>query len=517
MQGQAHVIEPARGGLVVINPAATVAPAEALEFCERPSPDTSAAPLAGGASLLERLAKTLEAQGIAYCQWKGRWSADRWSRGLGDVDLLVDHAAITAFRRVAGELGFKLALERGERQIPGVESYFGRDPGIPRLLHLHVHYRLIIGDHWGTTYRIPVEQSLLETTVAGGVFRIPDPTYQLLIFVLRTLLRRRGRLRLYRARPRSHIRIQLEDLEAFSDRGALATILRGHLPSVDLAFFDRCVNSLRGETGSLEGAVLPHLLHLRLRAYARRPPFLAVLKATIEKILPPEVSSAVVDGRMRLASGGIVLALIGGDGAGKSTCSRELGRWLSTDFPAMRAHLGRPPRSLFTLAVGGALRAEGMLDRLMGRGTHGASHVEVLRNLCTARDRYRLYEKVRRFTAAGGIAICERYPVPESRFHAGPSIPELLTDNATRFAKLLRTTEASYYERILPPDALFVLRLDPELAVLRKPEEPAEYVRTRGRMIWETDWSKTRAQVVDTSRPLPEVFGDLKTLVWSAI
>jgi hypothetical protein len=81
----------------------------------------------------------------------------------------------------------------------------------------------------------------------------------------------------------------------------------------------------------------------------------------------------------------------------------------------------------------------------------------------------------------------------------------------------MRAAEASYYERMLSPDVLCVLRLDPELAVIRKPEEPADYVRTRGRIIWETDWSTTHAQVVDASQPLPEVLARLKAIVWSLL
>ena len=131
---------------------------------------------------------------MAYCQWKGRWSASRWSTGLGDIDLLVDHGAILAFRGIAGELGFKPALAPGARQIPGVESYFGHDPEVPRLLHLHVHYRLVVGDWWKTTYRIPVEREMLDTAGMGSVFPVPAPTYQLLIFVLRMVLQQRWQL-----------------------------------------------------------------------------------------------------------------------------------------------------------------------------------------------------------------------------------------------------------------------------------------------------------------------------------
>jgi hypothetical protein len=497
-----------------ITPASVPMPSVALEVVPQDPPSEEAP----GSGLLVRLAQALDAHRISYCQWKGHWSAHRWATGHGDVDLLVDHDGITAFREIAGRLGFKLATPPGERQIAGVESYFGHDPAVPRLLHLHVHYRLILGDYWKTAYRIPLERAILDTAVPGSVFRVPAPTYQFLLLVLRLILRQRGRPLLWtRTRWLSGVQIQLGYLEANSDREELATVLKRHLPSIDIAFFERCVRSLQGALGPVERAGLPRQLHLRLRSHARAPGVTALISAGVEKALPRAVTRRLLYDCMCLAGGGTAVALIGGDGAGKSTCARELGTWLAPNFATMRAHLGNPPRSLLTIAVGGMLKAEQALYRLWRRESPGGSHLELLRHLCTARDRYRLYEKVQRFTARGGIAICERYPVPQNRVLVGPSIPALLPVHPGPFARLLRNAEASCYDRILPPDALFVLRLDPELAVRRKPEEPADYVRERGRVVWNTDWSSTTARVIDVSPPLSEVLRELKSLVWSVL
>ncbi len=469
--------------------------------------------------LLERLAAALESDGVSYCQWKGHSTAHLWMAGRGDIDLLVAQEARGRFRKIVGELGFKPALPPGERQMPGVESYFGFDPSVPRLLHLHVHYRLVLGEYWRTSYRLPLEPDLLDTAARGDVFPFPAPTYQFLIFVLRMTLLQRGRLLLFGTgdRWRKGIQIQLDNLEALCDREALATLLATHLPTIDVAFLDRCVASLRGKYRVVQRALLLHRLHRRLRAYARRPPLAALLSAAGEKLAPLPLHRWISDDRMRFPGGGTVIALIGGDGAGKSTCARELEQWFSSDFATVRGHLGNPPRSLLTFCVGGAVKAEWGVNRLLRRLPRAATHLELLRYLCTARDRYRLYEKVQRFTAQGGIAICERYPVSELPSHVGPCIPALLPAGPTALARLLQTAERRYYERMRRPDLLFVLQLDPELAVVRKPEEPADYVRTRGRTIWEADWTATRAELVDAGRPLPDVVADLQARIWRTL
>jgi thymidylate kinase len=468
-------------------------------------------------TLLEQLAVSLEARGVIYCQWKGHWSAHRWATGHGDVDLLVGRETLNQFREVVGSLGFKSALPGAARDIPGVETYFGYDPSVSRLLHLHVHYHLLLGEYWRPVYRIPVERPMLESSVPGQLFRAPSPTYQFLIFVLRMMLRQVGRPQLSaQKRWINGIQIQLGSLEACSNRDELASVLRQHLPAIDLAFFDRCVRSLQVESSRLERALLPLLLHRRLRSHSRRPPAAALLLAAAEKFLPARLTH-LTGSHMRLAGGGIVVALVGGDGAGKSTCAGDLTHWLSPAFPALRGHLGNPPRSSLTLLVGGALKLQHWLDRRLRRTSNPNGLIASLRHLCLARDRFRLYVRVQRHSARGGIAICERYPVPQNRALVGPSIAESRQGSGSWVMEKLRLAETAYYERLLRPDLLCVLRLDPELAVARKPEEPADYVRTRNQIIWDTDWSSTTAHVVDASQPLESVIRRLKAIIWSAL
>jgi thymidylate kinase len=469
-------------------------------------------------SLLGQVARALDAHRVSYCQWKGHWSAHRWTTGNADVDLLVDHSAMVEFRGLMDQLGFKRGLPPGERQIPGIESYVGYDPAVARLLRLHVHYRLLLGDYWKPVYRLPVERAILDTAVPGDPFRVPTATHKFFIFVLRMMLRQLGRpLLSTQTRWLAGIQPPLASLEAACDHEELASFLRQHLPSLDPSFFIRCARSLRGESGVVERALLPWLLARKLRAYARRPPLTALITAAAEKLLPQEIADALVDSRMRLPGGGAVIALLGGDGAGKSTCARELTAWLSPVFPTTRVHLGNPPRSLLTLAVGGALRLQRLIDRRFNRSPSSRDTFELLRHVCIARDRHLLYVKIHRFATSGGVAICERYPIGENLSQVGPAIPGLLLAQSDRLGKMLRAIEASYYERILRPDTVCMLRLDPELAVLRKPEEPADDVRARNRAIWQFEWSGSGAHIIDASQSQPEVMRDLKSILWRVL
>src|SRR5207245_613343 len=124
---------------------------------------------------------------------------------------------------------------------------------------------------------------------------------------------------------------------------------------------------------------------------------------------------------MRLASGGALIALVGGDGAGKSTFVDDLYTWISLAFGAKKFHLGKPPRSPLTLAVSLLRRASARIAKLIrgkqlwSRSGEDAApqfpgYLRLLLWVCIAYDRYRLYGKARRFAARGGLAICDRFP-----------------------------------------------------------------------------------------------------------
>jgi thymidylate kinase len=100
----------------------------------------------------------------------------------------------------------------------------------------------------------------------------------------------------------------------------------------------------------------------------------------------------------------------------------------------------------------------------------------------------------------------------------GPRVERLLGGRTTGpFRRRLVALERGYYREVGRPDVTIVLRVDPEVAVARKPEEDAEFVRRRWREIWAVDWDRLPAHVVDAGDPPDEVLARVKAIIWSEL
>ncbi len=241
-----------------------------------------------------------------------------------------------------------------------------------------------------------------------------------------------------------------------------------------------------------------------------------------------------VQAKKRLPRGGAIIAIVGGDGAGKSTVVDAAQHWLGKQFDVMPVHMGKPKWSWLTIVTRGLLGVGRRVRRADYRSFADVRYADattpsfpgytlLLRELCTARDRYHTYARARRYAAAGGLVVCDRFPLTQIQLMDGPQIPHLVpATKMTPLVRLLARWEARYYEQILPPDMLIVLRLDPAIAVERVIDrankcgksEDATAVRLRNQEIWATDWTDTPAHVIDASQSATQVVAELKSLVW---
>jgi thymidylate kinase len=481
---------------------------------------------------VSQLCRELDMAGISYCHWKSNEALHRSASGDNDLDLLVARCDVQRFTNLLNRLGFKEARLPAVRELPGVQHFYGLDESSGRLVHVHAQYQLIIGDDTTKNYRLPIEDAYLASAAPGLVFRVPAPEYELAVFVIRMMLKRAtwdaiayGRGRLNQTELQ-----ELGWLEERVNRAELERVVSESLPFVGWELWDRCRTCLSSSTTAMTRIRAGRRLIRALEAHGRRSPRRdTALRVTRRAAWGFRRYVLRQRTRKHLVGGGALIALVGGDGAGKSSAVAGLSSWLAAVFETHSVHMGKPPRSRTTLAIKGAL----IIGRHFGpfrntrlpawassedQVTAFPGHAWLMWHVLTARDRRREYARARRLASNGAIVVCDRFPLTQIRFMDGARTTHRPpSERHGRVGRWLVEYERRCYAEILRPEVLIVLRLEPQLAVRRRTDEDPEFVRIRSTEVWDADWENTGAYVIDASQPQPVVLEEIKALVWSRL
>lgn len=477
--------------------------------------------------LIAKLCNALAAEKIDYCHWKSNTALDRSARGENDLDLLINRAHAQRFTEILYTLGFREVLAARDEELPGILDYYGFDQCSGRLVHVHAHYQLILGNDLEKNYRLPIEQVYLEAAYQGDLFRIPRPEFELVVLVIRMVLKHStwdsilmGHGKLSRSEQG-----ELDDLTARATPDEVNAALAS-LAIIDRDIYDASLLSLQPKCPFWKRITAGAQLQKTLHADARSPDLQNIITKFFRRIWQP-IRGRVFKVRPnhRSASGGLVIAIVGGDGAGKTTAVDELHTWLREVFDIEKLHMGKPAWSWTTIIMRGLLKIGTILHLYPFEGDiyeeslkrHGTPWF--IRAACTSRDRYLTYFRARRSSSNGKLVLCDRYSFPGFMKMDGPQCESaaLALGKSNRFLNTLTRYETSFYQKIGQPDLLIVLKLDPELAVKRKADETDASVRARCTEVWELDWSEKRGFVIDASRSKEEVLTQVKALVWSHI
>jgi thymidylate kinase len=484
----------------------------------------------------------LNRHGIKYCHWKSTAHLDRSLEGLTDLDLLVDREHGGRFRGILHQHDIKPLASPAGRRFPALEDYLGLDKATGRQFHLHVHYQLVLGEQFVKNYRLPIEKVLLENTkMYAGLVKIPAPEVEIVVLAIRALLKYRDRdalkdmLSIRSAGIPASIRDELEALSGQTDEEAVRQLLVSQIdlvsPGILLEFLATAADSpRRGHVfyrlrRDLRRDLAPY--QRQSRWWARRTYFGVVLRQWLRgrhRRAPKKVPVA----------GGLAVAVVGADGAGKSTLVAELQRWLSWKMEVRRYHLGSQERSpscrLAHLGYRVALSSHRRWAQLVGEQCASTRLLDRLQrlfhelyHLSKAWDRYRRYLAGRRQASQGAIVLYERYPlerlqhVMAKRPMDGPRIAAAAGAHAGSLTSALSRIERNLYRRILLPDHLFILHVSPHVSQQRKPDHDRHAIEDRSRALRQMDKRGLSATEIDADQPLEQVLLQVKTVLWDLI
>ncbi|MEE4353184.1 MAG: hypothetical protein V2J25_09965, partial [Desulfatiglans sp.] len=269
----------------------------------------------------------LRNKGIPYCHWKSNHHLEEGLIGNTDLDLLICQDHKEQFQKALSRSGFKRIIASTPKQYPGMEDYLGCDLPTGRLIHLHVHYKLILGQKYIKNHHLPIEHFVLENLeVKKGIF-VPKKEIELFLLCIRATMKlgMKEVVQYFFGRLNSPFpEAILQEFRSLLDNAKpddLRRVIHESGLPVSQRRLIRFTEKLRHDRLTLlEVFALRHHLFKVLRSFRRRHPIHCFAEGFFGRLhVLPGIKRVWPPPRKRLQKGGISFALVGADGSGKST------------------------------------------------------------------------------------------------------------------------------------------------------------------------------------------------------
>ncbi|MCF6100415.1 hypothetical protein [Mesorhizobium muleiense] len=488
------------------------------------------------AGVVEALAE-FGRQKISYCYWKSATKLESALCGDGDIDILVARTDQNRAQAILLSRDFKFFPSVGDREAPAVFTYLCYDEPSGRLLHIHLHLRLVVGGPLAKNWHLPWEDTVLSRAAPHAYLpvRQVDSACEALLLLTRNCLELGGwdpvSIRRGAAKRKEFDDARLE-LASRVECGDLRRLAAGFL-SDDVA--DMVVDSLFSDQSAAWRAPLARAIrrHLSTGGSSYNGPE-ARLRSVGRSIVwvAGRLNKAIVHAprpwHRRPAGGGIVVAFVGVDGSGKSTLIAALKDWLGIKVDVLPIYFGtgdgrpslylRPLKWLMPLATW-------MLGRKPRVASHGKasagppslaySILLAVWAIAVAADKRVKLTATWRAANRGLVVLADRYPQNESKnFNDGP-----LLERVPAVPEWLRHRELGVYQLAhrLPPDLVLKLMAPSETLAAREPAMDITVISRRLDALAGLAFGNAEVVCIDVDRPLDEVIRSVKRAIWQCL
>ena len=454
----------------------------------------------------------LDEEDIKYVSWKNNHELSEALNGNSDLDILVGSICQIRFSRLAQLHGW-LQLENPIARFPSV-SHFYRISATGEIFHLHVYFEVVTGESWLKEFILPLKEFLISNRVMCPEYNlwVLNNKAQAYIFLIRQFLKTGSLMSRF---------LYWKESDSYRSEWLLCKTSCETLCGIGPIILDSYVN----KSGLSEGFSVPRFLdsikfRFALLNYCRFSVFsLPVLR--FKSFVTRALNKVVFKEKKKFSGRGMIIAISGADGAGKSSMIAGLNETFSSFQSCFVYNLGKPQGRTIEFIrqlIASKDRPINMARNNVGKNTDlkGALASVFLGFLRLRRARI-----ARAKADNGSLVIVDRWPT--NNFGKMDS-PKILSDgDSSWILKVMAQIEKYTYEKIPKADLCFYLEVSIGTAVIRNENRVKFGKETKEEIISRHIDNKAVVPLCNkiinfkNEGPFNEKFFELQSIVWQEI
>jgi thymidylate kinase len=452
---------------------------------------------------IKKLFFLLDKNKIIYCHWKSNEHLEDALAGKTDLDVLVDKNQKKECSKILKDFNFKQVFSPSFSSYPFIEDWIGFDNKSGKLIHLHLHYRLLTGKKLVKEQFLPWEKKVLSTVIFDkkNEVYIIDPHIELVILIIRIGIKT-NLIQLLKGKylPKN-ISNEIEYLKQRTQKDKVYELCIEFFNKKEAKKIIKLI--YKNKLSFINILQLKLFIYRNLSKYRRfnllkanTIYFFNAFRIRLIKLLNKLGASFQV--KKTIKPKGVVIAVIGADGSGKSTIVGELEKWLSWKIDTKKMYLGQKKSFFFRLLRIASIN---------------------LRNVLSARNKYKKVLLAYKIRKRGGVVVTDRYPQNQFRgINDGPLVD--ISQKSGFLEKICFQYEDKIFNLIKNnyyPDVVIKLSVSPDVALKRKDNKNPEIVKEKVSVVENLIFEKSRVLKIDASKDIESVLLEIKEKIWGNI
>ncbi len=485
---------------------------------------------------IKRMLDAFEQNGIVYCHWKSNEHLLDALNGDTDLDVLFAPEQRSLLDATLNNCGLKRFRSTPLMQYNAIEDFIGFDEIEGKIWHLHTHYRMTLGEKHLKGYTItPWTKVILDNRRwdERGIWcsAIED---ELVLLVVRMTMKLRCRD--FGRNVGKDDLVELKWLQERADSNKLMTAAQALVgEKVAPVVVDLLASGLtkKNQMNKLHNVLLKELkLFTGYSALGSR--WMRIKRELFWLVggVKRRLGWNSLEANRRVSpSGGLVVAFLGCDGAGKSTTLAYVNREFNKKLDVATVYFGsgdgsssllRKPMKFVAKKIGGkgvghAVEKEYKENKKVSFKSRLYSIAKVIWAVTLAKEKEAKMKDMTRARNNGMLVLTDRYPqVIKPGCSDGPLLHRYMNSKGL-FHKIAIWEENIYKKAsINQPDLAIKLIVPTDLAIVRKPEMKEEEIEQKKSIVMSMDIAD-KTVVIDTSRPFEQTRCEVMNEIWKMI